>query len=160
MDRSDGDAWKRETDNRPTEPYSRRLTAYNEAGRAVAAVMRGGTFFSITIEPDGDRDGFTSVKVPRRDMAFVVFAGPWAEARAEWNKPLDGEDDDGCRFDDYVADAFERNADGDLGGYLRRALADAAVYGDVTRYLTFSSEKAWSGSWKPSGRSSGKTPSC
>ena len=79
-----------DTDNRPTENYDRRLTAYNEAGHAVAAMMRGGTFVSITIEPDGDRDGCTSVEVDTYDMAFVAFAGVWAEARAHWAKPLDG----------------------------------------------------------------------
>jgi hypothetical protein len=67
------------------------------------------------LSPTGDRDGFTSVEVAAHDMALVTFAGVWAEARAQWTKPLDGQDDDGSTFDDYVGRAFERNADGDLG---------------------------------------------
>jgi hypothetical protein len=133
-----------QTDNRTNETYCRRLTAFHESGHIVATVMCGGSFSSIGIEPDGDRDGFTSVHVPARDMAFVVFAGPWAEARCEWARPLDGEDDDGSTFDDCLGRAFERNAAGDLREYRRLSLADAAVYRDANAQLMHASEQRWS----------------
>ncbi len=119
------------------------VAAHHESGHAVAAVMRGGTFSNITIEPEGNRFGYIETQVKSYHAAFVAYAGPWAEARAEWTKPLDGEDDDGSTFDDYLARAFGRNAGGDLREYLRCSLADAAVYGDVNTWLTFASERRW-----------------
>ncbi len=40
------------------------------------------------------------------DEPFVLWAGVWAEARYEWgSRPLDGEDEDGAEFSDYLNDA-------------------------------------------------------
>jgi hypothetical protein len=139
----DGDGLTGETDNRPSEAYDRRRTAYHEAGHAVAAVMRGGKCCHITIEPEGDYDGRTNVVVAQHNLAFVTYAGIWAEARAEWGKVLDGEDDNCLTFDDHVAIAFERNAEGDLREYRRLMIALAAAYGDLNALLTYESEKAW-----------------
>jgi hypothetical protein len=131
------------TDNRPSETYDRELVAYHEAGHSVAAVLCGGKCCHITIEPDGDYDGLTNVVVAQRNLAFVTYAGVWAEARAEWGKVLDGKDDDCLTFDDYVAIAFGRNAEGDLREYRRLMIALAAAYGDLNALLTYESEKAW-----------------
>lgn len=54
-------------------------------------------------------------------LPFVVYAGPWAEARSQWTRDsldsLDDEDDDGRPFRDYVREAFDVNRDGDLDNY-------------------------------------------
>ena len=88
-----------------------------------------------TVGPLQEVDGCTNVEVGAYDLAFVTFAGPWAEARAQWAKPLDGEYD-GSTFDDYVGCAFGRNAGGDLRDYRRLVEAGAAVFGANT-WLTF-----------------------
>lgn len=94
------------------DPGERQLTAIHEAGHAVAAVLRGGTFDVISIEPTVTRDGFIRTReVAACDYPFVIFAGPWAEARVQWPaRPLDGVDDDGRTFGQYVEDALLSNA--------------------------------------------------
>lgn len=91
----------------------RSLTAHHEAGHAVAAVMRGGgTFTSITITPTADCAGMTRTQVMVWDAPFVVYAGPWAQARARWSEPtLDDDDADGCCFEDHVFAALMENPD-------------------------------------------------
>lgn len=64
------------------------LTACHEAGHAVAAVLRGGTFFSISIDRSTMHDGITHAGCDQRHIDFVLYAGPWAEARAQWPEPL------------------------------------------------------------------------
>ena len=70
--------------------------------------MRGGTFFSISIDAGKWSDGRTGIRVVKDcDYDFVAFAGPWAEARAQWpSVPLSHRDSDGHAFDDCVAEAF------------------------------------------------------
>jgi hypothetical protein len=59
---------------------------------------------------------------------FVTFAGPWAEARARWPlSSLEGEDDDGCTFDDYLAAAWLLAKDGDHDDY--EDMRDGDVHG-------------------------------
>ena len=66
----------------------RYITACHEAGHAVAALMRGGgEITSITIEPTADYLGYTWTRIKPFDRAFIIYAGPWAEARAQWTEP-------------------------------------------------------------------------
>jgi hypothetical protein len=124
----------------------RLLTAHHEAGHAVAALMRGGgELRSITIEPTAAYQGHTGYRGKPCDSAFVTYAGPWAEARAQWAlATLEDEDDDGCTFEDYVTAAFLRNADGDGEQYRRAQEADAALYGPEFGHLAYGREEHWS----------------
>ena len=95
------------------------LTACHEAGHAVACLMRGGgTFTSVTIERTDDYLGCTFTRLKQWDSQFVSYAGPWAEARAQWPSDLSvGElDDDGGEFNDYIVFALAANPP-DLQGY-------------------------------------------
>lgn len=82
----------------------RTLTAYHEAGHAVAALMRGGSsLLSVTLS-DTHGAGITWHRSHVWDQAFIAYAGPWAESRHQWgDRPLDDLDDDGFTFDDVVA---------------------------------------------------------
>jgi hypothetical protein len=82
----------------------RRLTAYHEAGHAVAAGMRGGSELrSVTLHATPGA-GLTVHRSHGWDHGFIAYAGVWAEARASWPlADLTGCDDDGLTFDDYVA---------------------------------------------------------
>lgn len=115
----------------------RLLTAHHEAGHAVAALMRGdGELRSITIEPTAAYLGHTGYRGKPCDAAFVTYAGPWAEARAQWPLPtLEGEDDDGLAFEDYVSGAFPLNADGDGEDFRRAKEADSALHGPEFAHL-------------------------
>lgn len=86
----------------------RTMTAYHEAGHAVASVMRGGSELrSVTLTPGHpDHRGQTWHSSAPWDAGFIAWAGPWAQARASWGDlPLDGEDDDLLTFDDYLVGA-------------------------------------------------------
>ena len=52
-------------------------------------------------------------------------------------------DEDGFEFGDYVAIAFERNAEGDLREYRQLMTTLAAAYGDLSALLRYESEKTW-----------------
>ena len=89
------------------------LTAHHEAGHAVAALMRGGEVVSVTIKPTARRGGGCEIRPGSADAAdfwaFNYYAGPWAEARAQWTQPTideDSFDDEGRCFADHVATAF------------------------------------------------------
>jgi len=78
----------------------------------------GGQLHYVDINPTDDYAGYTHYASKPCDSAFITYAGPWAEARARWPlTQLDGEDDDGCLFDDYVVGAFLANIDGDAEQY-------------------------------------------
>ncbi|MGV0607371.1 hypothetical protein [Mycolicibacterium sp. XJ1904] len=83
------------------------LTACHEVGHGVAALLRDGTFSGISIATSKWRDGGIWTRVRDRDVSFVAFAGPWAEARARWpDLPLDQRDDFGRAFHDLLTEAF------------------------------------------------------
>lgn len=89
----------------------RRQTAHHEAGHAVTAVARGGTFHGLTVEGTATRHGGVHVVHPRAAREFVTFAGPWAEARYDWaDRPLDGIDEHGSTLHDYIRASLCANA--------------------------------------------------
>lgn len=100
----------------------RELTAYHEAGHAVACVMRGGRITSITIDPDPaeGKHGETWSHGMQHDESFVIYAGPWAETRSQWAadglNDIRDTDDDGCTFDDRLTTCFIHNK-ADLASY-------------------------------------------
>lgn len=66
----------------------RRRAAFHESGHAVASVTRGGYVISIDLTPrkKGKRDlQETDTDDQPADKAFVIWAGPWAQARWEEN---------------------------------------------------------------------------
>ena len=89
----------------------RYLTAYHEAGHAVAAVVSGRQLISVSI---GDNPSIRS-RGSRKSRGFVSYAGPWAEGRAEWDLgPIVGLDEHvGCAVYRSSSDAavFEREPD-------------------------------------------------
>ncbi|MFN3004594.1 hypothetical protein [Mycolicibacterium wolinskyi] len=121
----------------------RAITTHHEAGHAVAASMRGGSEpVSVTIEPTDGHLGYTRWCGKPCDNAFITFAGPWAEARAQWPLPiLDGEDTDGATFADYIAAAWLRNRDGDAADYQRATQVDRELLGD--HYDEVARESIW-----------------
>ena len=115
----------------------------------MAAVLRGGTFDSISIEPTVTRHGFIRTRgVKACDADFVTFAGPWAEARADWPAlPLDGVDRDGSTFDDYLRASMLANAN-DLRQYVpehdipfERFIAE--VCGGEVPQIPLARDKSW-----------------
>lgn len=85
----------------------RTLTAYHEAGHAVASAMRGDSTLVSAMLTDGSslHRGITHHRSKRVDWPFIAWAGPWAQAKAAWN--ADTEDERwGLEFADYLAGAF------------------------------------------------------
>lgn len=92
---------------------SREVTAFHEAGHAVAFLSRGHGFRYVTLRPrDRTYAGTVAVRGPRRirseDAVEIAFAGAWAETRLTWPGPTDGVtqpddfmDDEGCTFSDH-----------------------------------------------------------
>jgi len=129
------------------------LTACHEAGHVVASVMRsGGTFISVTIEPTDERAGCTHTRTMQWDSDFVSYAGPWAEARAQWpaDLPIDEFDDDGSEFNDYILTALINNRPdfqaytepaGETAVALRKSLE--RTYGDEIRHIDKARDETW-----------------
>jgi hypothetical protein len=119
----------------------REVTAHHEAGHAVALLIRGGGRLDyIDIYETADYRGYTHWNGKVFDIAFITYAGPWAEARAQWPlADLDGLDDDGCTFDDHVTAAFLANIDGDFEAY------ETCLASDPTFLASFQSsrEECW-----------------
>ena len=95
-------------------PDQRCLTAFHEAGHAVAVVLRHGTIVAIAIEPEPGEThyGATDHHGPTWANTFIAYAGPWAEARVQWpDIDITDTDDDGRAFTDYAHAAFENSAD-------------------------------------------------
>lgn len=136
---SDGSADVTTADH-DTELSERELTAYHEAGHAVAVVMRGGSIDSITIDPvPGEYLGITHSRGTQWARSFEIYAGPWAEARSQWpGETLDEPDGDGDVFGDYLTVAFIRNhgTDGsDLATYTRWTENDRLLLPVQQRHL-------------------------
>jgi hypothetical protein len=121
---------------------SRAATGFHEAGHAVAAVMRGGSSLtSVSLDEHLHGAGMTWSRALVFDQPFLIWAGPWAEARHAWgDRPLDDEDEDGCILDDYVAGVFMSQPD-DAEQYrlALRALSDLGVPDG----LTAATERVW-----------------
>lgn len=116
------------------------VTAFHEAGHAVAARLRSATVHSMQLDP-----GLMTYSLPRskgsapklfrngvqvakrteqlqaRELteadAFIAFAGPWAAVRCRWNLPLDATDEHGNTFSTYL-DAVLRTNTTDYATYL------------------------------------------
>jgi hypothetical protein len=64
------------------EADARRTAAFHEAGHAVAAVMRGGSSLtSVSLDEHLHGEGITWSRALVFDQPFLIWAGPWAEAR-------------------------------------------------------------------------------
>src|SRR4051812_25955044 len=92
------------------------LITHNEAGHAVAALTTKDTVFdedvTVTVTVINGRGAGTNVLLlsghPVQD-AFIVYAGPWAEARVQRGEPvrtLDDADNNGRSFREAVTAAF------------------------------------------------------
>jgi hypothetical protein len=81
--------------------------AYHEAGHAIATVLRDqGSLRPFTITPADDYRDSMCQRSPGRDPGFVAWAGPWAQARAEWcERPIDRGGDQFV-FTDYLLTAY------------------------------------------------------
>jgi hypothetical protein len=130
------------------DPHERYLIACHEMGHGVAAVVRGGTFDSICIEPTLRRDGVIHVQYPSCHRDFVTIAGPWADARADWGAlPLDGVDSIGHTFDDYLKASMHANAS-DLRVYepdrdLPLELLTAEMWGGEAPEIPLARDESW-----------------
>lgn len=84
--------------------------AYHEAGHAVATVLRDGSSLRpFTITSADEYPNSTCHLSPGMDPGFVAWAGPWAQARAEWCEQPLGRGGDEYVFADYLLTT-------DLGG--------------------------------------------
>ena len=60
-------------------------TAFHEAGHLVAAGLRGVVWLTPTTLPAGSHaDGMTWWCAEPEHRAFIIFGGPWAQARHGW----------------------------------------------------------------------------
>jgi hypothetical protein len=115
----------------PSGEELRRITAHHEAGHAVATYVRGGTVDSITIMPTATLLGETLTS-PKSwtATAFAIHAGPWAEARVQWQlSTFDLDDNYHSRlFEDKLHQAWMLNLDGD-GDLMKMATAQEELEG-------------------------------
>lgn len=139
----------------PHDPIPERdLTAHHEAGHAVAYLRLGYTFRYITLSPRArGLHGRVAVN-PRRirphDQAEIALAGPWAEARRNWEAtglPFTVDsvesivDDDGFTFDDYYNGACLAGGQGDLS--LLDEWPSELPFPETPATLTWKFERYW-----------------
>jgi len=133
------------------------VITHHEAGHAVAALMTvdnqlddGFTVTVTLVDRRGTGNGNLRVSGDHPlQAAFIFYAGPWAEARVQWDKPvytLDGTDDDAMAFRGMVKAAFDDAPD--FGGGSDRtcyaALAnDGPCIPDNEPYWSGELERAW-----------------
>ena len=63
----------------------RRRAAFHESGHAVASILRGGYVKYIDLTKAREELQETSTDDQPADKAFMIWAGPWAQARWEGN---------------------------------------------------------------------------
>lgn len=109
------------------------VTAFHEAGHAVAARLRGAVVHSVSLDPGlttyslartkGQapkvfRNGVMVGKLPEEPQArepteadaFIAFSGPWAAVRCRWTQPtLDRPDQHGNTFSTYLDAVLRKN---------------------------------------------------
>jgi hypothetical protein len=133
------------------------VITHHEAGHLVAALMTVDNLLdgklTVTVALVGGRgtgsgDVLVSGDHPVQ-AAFIFYAGPWAEARVEWGKPvntLDDANDDGALFREMVAEAFGSAADfgggSDRARYAECVNAVASIPGNEP-YWSGQLENAW-----------------
>ena len=114
------------------------MSAHHEAGHAVASVARGGELTKIwfvpwrdrlKVDPNTTKHALTRSCDQLQNRPFVVFAGPWSQAR--WyveNGAFDS-------FRDEMGYAWEDNGgEGDIGGDSYNG--DAVSYEGLVRQLS------------------------
>ena len=96
-----------------TDFDEREVTAFHEAGHAVAYIARGYGFRYVTIRPRGPAHlGMVTLWRPRRiraaDSVEIAYAGAWAETHLTWPGPPEGimapddvMDDEGYTFSEH-----------------------------------------------------------
>lgn len=113
------------------------VITHHEAGHLVAALMTVASQLDdqavVTVRlfrGGGTGSGIIATPEDPRWAAFVFYAGPWAEARVQWGKPVHALDDidDATPFRDLLARAFDSAPD--LGGLSDRAMYGAHVNAD------------------------------
>jgi len=134
------------------------VITHHEAGHAVATLMTvdneldGQSTVTVALV-DGRGTGNGNLRVsgdhPLQGAAFIVYAGPWAEARVQWDKPvhtLDDTNDDGMSFCGMVKAAFDDaphfggGSDGDY--YDELSDSDPSIL-DNEPYWSGELERAW-----------------
>lgn len=133
------------------------VVTHHEAGHAVATLMtvdnKLDDQLTVTVAVvDGRGTGNGNVLVSGdhpAQAAFIVYAGPWAEARVQWGKPvhtLDDTNDDAMSFRGMVKAAFDDapHFGGGSDGARYAALADAdPSIPDNEPYWSGELERAW-----------------
>jgi hypothetical protein len=126
--------------NRDDDRY---VTACHEAGHLVAAHMRGVRVASIHVDTH-----YGHIKIERGsgvEYAFILYAGPWAEARAGWPEPTIDDtalDTSGRSFADQVAFAFSCNTS-DWAEYEQEMGGDVGAVSDAGLVEMFGWDFAW-----------------
>ncbi|MCA2244873.1 MULTISPECIES: hypothetical protein [Mycobacteriaceae] len=130
---------------------------HHEAGHAVAVLMTvlGDLDGPVTVSMVAGR-GTGNAKITRwvagqpAQVAFVFYAGPWAEARAQWAHPvlggLDESDDRGIPFREAVIAAFKDaphfGGGSDLAMYMQQVRVDPSIP-SMEAYWSGDLECAW-----------------
>ncbi|WP_226345242.1 hypothetical protein [Agilicoccus flavus] len=125
---------------------------FHEAGHAVAAALRAsGHFDAQALTPGQYREGPAACRrweeAPANARPFVAYAGPWAQARATWERVgALGADAAGRTFDDHVCAAVLARpqdaaavavAEFDVAAMLRDGGADESECRRVLRGVEF-----------------------
>lgn len=124
---------------------------HHESAHAVAALMTVNRPIGDTTV--GVRNGLCTGHVdvhpvgPPTLTAFIVYAGPWAEARLQWGKPAEAREQtgaSGATFRELVAAAFSEGAGGeaDRSRYAELCAINPAISGYESLWLP-ELERAW-----------------